>query len=150
MNRKKAYTLALFLLILITSPVICVIYLIRVVENAMKKHPDEHYMMQSQKSVQELANQIRRIAGELSAGIGRIEDDPMGRYGTTYELAVVLSGKNRDFMRSIWAVQIYIEDQGDKRCIELVALSESARLNYGGIDLSESKKKCEVITGRLK
>ena len=141
---------AILPLVLVGGILALIIWLIKILVSSMKKHPDEHFAMQTQKSTQELADQIKRIAGELGANIDRIQDDPLGQYGTTCEIAVVLSAKNRDVIGSNWAVQIYIADAGDVRNIELVALSEQAGAYYGGIKISESRAKSEIIASRLK
>ena len=140
----------LIVFLIIGGLIFAIVWLLKVLVSSMKGHPDEHFTIQTQKSVQELADQIKRIAGELGANVEKIEDDPLGKYGDSSEIAVVLSGKNRDLIGSSWAVQIYVGDAGDRRNILLIALSDKASGYYGGIKISESRAKCELIASRLK
>lgn len=127
-----------------------IIFLMIILFRAIKKHPDEQTTVHTQRSVQELADRIRDVARELRADIQRIEDDPMGKYGASYEIAVVLSGRNIDLIQSDWAVQVYVLDDGNERRVELLALSEAATMHYGGIKISASRAKCKIIADRLK
>lgn len=137
-------------LVLIGGILVAIIVLIKILISSLRKQPDEHRTMQTTKSVQELENQIKRVAVDLGASIERVEDSSYGVYDETYVIAIVLFGKNRDLIGSKWAVQIYVKDHGNARNIELVALSERANAHDGGIKLSESKAKCEFIASKLK
>lgn len=67
-------------LVLVGEILALIIWLIKILISSMRKHPDEHLTMQTQKSTQELADQIKRVAGELGANIDKIQDDPLDQY----------------------------------------------------------------------
>lgn len=128
-----------------------IVWLIGLLIKMTKKHPDEHQTFKTQKSAQEVADVIRMAAGELDAEIGKIDEDPLGNFGTAYDVAVVLFGKNNDLIRSDWAVQVYAKGNESNGCdIELVALSQQASGTYSGINIEESRAKSAYIASRLR
>lgn len=127
------------------------VWLVGLLIKMTRKHPNEHTTFRTSKSAQEVADEIRKVAGELGAGIEKIEADPLGEYGPADDIAVVLFGKNKDVIRSDWAVQVYAKSNEENGCdIELIALSQQARGTYSGTNIEESRAKCELIASRLR
>ena len=116
----------------------------------MKQTPDEHQMFKSSKSVQEIADEIKRIAAEVGADIEKIQSDPLGNYGSSSDIAVVLHGKGRGMLGGLWGVQVYVDDNdGNGSDVELVALGQQGSSMYSWVNIDESRAKCEFIAGRL-
>ena len=137
-----------FIVILILLALI--FWLIGVLVKSMKKRPNEQQRIQSTKSAQEIADEIRRFAAENEAEIEKILDDPMEKYSELYDIAVVVHGKNKDLMRSSWAVQLFVnENEGTGSTIDMVALAQAASGYDSGIKVEESRAKGEALAARL-
>lgn len=137
-----------FIVILILLALI--FWLIGVLVKSMKKRPNEQQRIQSTKSAQEIADEIRRFAAENEAEIEKILDDPMEKYSELYDIAVVVHGKNKDLMRSNWAVQLFVkENEGTGSTIDMVALAQAASGYNSGIKVEESRAKGEALAARL-
>ena len=137
-----------FIVILILLALI--FWLIGVLVKSMTKRPNEQQRIQSTKSAQEIADEIRRFAAENEAEIEKILDDPMEKYSELYDIAVVVHGKNKDLMRSSWAVQLFVnENEGTGSTIDMVALAQAASGYDSGIKVEESRAKGEALAARL-
>ncbi|MCI9023462.1 MAG: hypothetical protein HFG92_03310 [Dorea sp.] len=107
------------------------------------------------KSVQEVADLLRQVSGELGANVDKVEDDPFGKFGSSEDLAVVLSGEERGLSRDIWAVHVYVTTASNGCDVELIALGEGLSAGYSGtyysgrIKLASSKKRRDIIAARL-
>lgn len=107
------------------------------------------------KSVQEVADLLRQISGELKANVDKLEDDPFGKFGSSEDLAIMLSGEERGLSRDVWAVHIYVTATGNGCDVELIALGEGLSAGYSGtyyrgrIKLASSKKRRDIIANRL-
>ena len=126
------------------------VWLIAMLVRSMKKHPNEQRRIQSAKSAQEIADEIKRFAAENEAEIDKIEDDPLEKYSEQYDIAVVVYGKNKDLMRSHWAVQLFVkENEVTGSTVDMVALAQAASGYNSGIRIEESRAKCEALAQRI-
>lgn len=111
--------------------------------------------LHTNKSVQEVVNTLKQISGELKANVDKIEDDPFGKFGSSDDLAVMLSGEERGLSKDIWAVHVYVTSTPNGCDVELVALGEGVSAGYSGtyyhgrVKLSASKKRRDKIAARL-
>ena len=115
----------------------------------------ENRTLHTNRDVQEVVNLLRQIANEMRANVDKIEDDPFGKFGSSEDLAVMLSGEERGLSRDIWAVQVYVSATDNGCDVELVAIGEGLSAGYSGtyyrgrIKLSSSKKRRDIIAARL-
>lgn len=107
------------------------------------------------KNVQEVADTLRQISGELRANVDKIKDDPFGEFGSSEDLAIMLSGEERGLSRDVWAVHVYVTAAANGCNVELIALGEGLSAGYSGtyyrgrINLASSKKRRDMIATRL-
>ncbi len=107
------------------------------------------------RDINEVTNLLKQMSAELRADVDKIEDDPFGKFGSSEDLAVMLSGAERGLSRDVWAVQIYVTATANGCDIELVALGEGLSAGYSGtyytgrIKLAASKKRRDKIAARL-
>lgn len=111
--------------------------------------------LHTNKNAQEVANLLKQMSGELRANVNKIEDDPFGKFGTSEDLAIMLSGEERGLSRDVWVVHVYVTATANGCDVELVALGEGLSAGYSGtyyrgrIKLSSSKKRRDIIAARL-
>lgn len=130
-----------------------VIWLWKVIINSATggKHKNKNITFMSSQNVQSIANQLRKVAAELGAQVEKIEDnDPLGNQGAQEDIAVVLSGGNKGMGFKPWAVQVYVQNAGDKSRVELVALSSSTTMASFGMKMETSMKYLDIIANRIK
>lgn len=115
----------------------------------------ENRTLHTNRDVQEVANLLRQIANEMKANVDKIEDDPFGKFGSSEDLAILLSGEERGLSRDVWAVQVYVAETANGCDIELVAIGEGLSAGYSGtyyhgrIKLASSRKRMNAIAARL-
>lgn len=111
--------------------------------------------LRTSKNVQEVANLLKQMSGELRANVNKIEDDPFGKFGASKDLAIMLSGEERGLSRDVWAVHVYVTATANGCDVELIALGEGLSAGYSGtyycgrIKLSSSKKRRDKIANRF-
>ncbi|MEY8392564.1 hypothetical protein AALA98_14605 [Lachnospiraceae bacterium 45-W7] len=139
----------LFLIILIL--LIAILYL----TSGKTNQKTENRTIHTSRNVQEIANLLRQIANEMRANVDKIEDDPFGKFGSSEDLAIMLSGEERGLSRDVWAVQVYVTTTTNGCDVELVAIGEGLSAGYSGtyyhgrIKLASSRKRINIIAARL-
>lgn len=99
------------------------------------------------RNLQEVNQALRSWATNNSCKVERIiNDDPLGGFDERGGIEVRLVGMTR-IMEKIWAVAVYVYDQGDSCRVNLDALRvyNGCRISY-----NESEKKSELIKNQLK
>ncbi|MBQ8950804.1 MAG: hypothetical protein IJ065_06505 [Eubacterium sp.] len=121
---------------------------------------DDALEFYTSKSLQEITKEIRNAANSLRATVGAIQEDndPLSMNNTRADIEVYLEGTN--FMGSFaggkyWVVQIYVQDEGEKRHVILLAVGDKslARFIKGGrnaTSLKDGIKKRDLIAARLR
>ena len=100
----------------------------------------ENRTLHTNRDVQEVANLLRQIANEMRANVDKIEDDPFGKFGSSEDLAILLSG---------------VAETANGCDIELVAIGEGLSAGYSGtyyhgrIKMASSRKRLNMIAARL-
>lgn len=131
------------------------LWALRYVTSGKTNRTTDSTKMITKKNVQEVVNQLKRIAGELRADISPIQDDPFGKFGDSDDIAVVMHGESPGFSRNIWAVQIYVNIVATGCEVELIAVGEGISAGYTGtyytgrINMKDSKKQRDIIVSRL-
>ena len=135
--------------------IVVIIWILMYLTSGKINRKSDSRTVRLKKSVQEVADLLRQVSGELGANVDKIEDDPFGKFGSSEDLAVVLSGEERGLSRDIWAVHVYVTATSDGCDVELIALGEGLSAGYSGIyysgriKLASSKKRRDIIAARL-
>lgn len=127
----------------------------------MGKLRTESAEFKTSKSLQEIADILRRASYEMKAEVEQIgNNDPLGGFGNQPDLAVAFCGRLGLFgsfkhyrlnsSNDIWGVQIFVYEMGNERGVELVALGESASMFNGALNLGASKEHMEKLLSMLR
>ncbi len=104
----------------------------------MGKLRTESAEFKTSKSLQEIADTLRRASYEMKAEVEQIgNNDPLGGFGNQPDLAVAFCGRlgliggvkhfRLNCAYDIWGVQIFVYDMGNERGVELVARGEGGK-----------------------
>lgn len=98
------------------------------------KWKEEHLNFSTHKTIDQIISLLEQFQKrEKKVVIEPVQPtvDAFGRASKEFDISVVLSGKTSVF-KNPWAVQVYVDDIGEQREVELVALGISKAAQYAG------------------
>ncbi|HGA1121533.1 hypothetical protein [Streptococcus suis] len=111
--------------------------------------------MSTRLSVEAIGVTLQEICGEWKTVPEQITSNSgaLARFDDSADIQIVISSKAGLFTSSIYGVQVYVDDLGDKREVQLVALGNSglSKILYGSqvVKMSESLKRRDIIAERI-
>ncbi|HFS1373732.1 TPA: hypothetical protein ACHWN8_001921 [Streptococcus suis] len=111
--------------------------------------------MSTRLSVEAIGVTLQEICGEWKTVPEQITSNSgaLARFDDSADIQIVISNKAGLFTSSIYGVQVYVDDLGDKREVQLVALGNSglSKILYGSqvVKMSESLKRRDMIAERI-
>ncbi|CYU33450.1 hypothetical protein [Streptococcus suis] len=111
--------------------------------------------MSTRLSVEAIGVTLQEICGEWKTTPEQITSNSgaLARFDDSADIQIVISNKAGLFTSSIYGVQVYVDDLGDKREVQLVALGNSglSKILYGSqvVKMSESLKRRDMIAERI-
>lgn len=115
----------------------------------------EDTILSTRLSVEAIGVTLQEICGEWKTVPEQITSNSgaLARFDDSAEIQIVISNKAGLFTSSIYGVQVYVDDLGDKREVQLVALGNSglSKFLYGSqvVKMSESLKRRDMIAERI-
>ncbi|MCH1564617.1 hypothetical protein [Streptococcus suis] len=115
----------------------------------------EDTILSTRLSVEAIGVTLQEICGEWKTVPEQITSNSgaLARFDDSADIQIVISNKAGLFTSSIYGVQVYVDDLGDKREVQLVALGNSglSKILYGSqvVKMSESLKRCDMIAERI-
>ncbi|MFH6675010.1 hypothetical protein [Streptococcus suis] len=99
-------------------------------------------------TLQEICGEWKTVPEQITSNSGAL-----ARFDDSADIQIVISNKAGMFTSSIYGVQVYVDDLGDKREVQLVALGNSglSKILYGSqvVKMSESLKRRDMIAERI-
>lgn len=84
------------------------LWVLRYVTSGKTNRTTDSTKVITKKNVQEVVNQLKRIAGELRADISPIQDDPFGKFGDSDDIAVVMHGERAQDSHGTYGLSKYM------------------------------------------
>lgn len=115
----------------------------------------EDTILSTRLSVEAIGVTLQEICGEWKTVPEQITSNSgaLARFDDSADIQIVISSKAGLFTSSIYGVQVYVDDLGDKREVQLVALGNSglSKILYGSqvVKMSESLKRRDMIAERI-
>ncbi|HFR3655076.1 hypothetical protein [Streptococcus suis] len=115
----------------------------------------EDTILSTRLSVEAIGVTLQEICGEWKTVPEQITSNSgaLARFDDSADIQIVISNKAGLFTSSIYGVQVYVDDLGDKREVQLVALGNSglSKILYGSqvVKMSESLKRRDMIAERI-
>ncbi|MBY4966531.1 hypothetical protein FAJ35_07360 [Streptococcus suis] len=115
----------------------------------------EDTILSTRLSVEAIGVTLQEICGEWKTTPEQITSNSgaLARFDDSADIQIVISSKAGLFTSSIYGVQVYVDDLGDKREVQLVALGNSglSKILYGSqvVKMSESLKRRDIIAERI-
>ncbi|HEM3503088.1 TPA: hypothetical protein U1B20_001398 [Streptococcus suis] len=115
----------------------------------------EDTILSTRLSVEAIGVTLQEICGEWKTVPEQITNNSgaLARFDDSADIQIVISNKVGLFTSSIYGVQVYVDDLGDKREVQLVALGNSglSKILYGSqvVKMSESLKRRDMIAERI-
>ncbi|HEM5148572.1 TPA: hypothetical protein U1262_001881 [Streptococcus suis] len=115
----------------------------------------EDTILSTRLSVEAIGVTLQEICGEWKTAPEQITSNSgaLARFDDSADIQIVISSKAGLFTSSIYGVQVYVDDLGDKREVQLVALGNSglSKILYGSqvVKMSESLKRRDMIAERI-
>ncbi|HEL1572610.1 TPA: hypothetical protein U2C82_002074 [Streptococcus suis] len=115
----------------------------------------EDTILSTRLSVEAIGVTLQEICGEWKTTPEQITSNSgaLARFDDSADIQIVISNKAGLFTSSIYGVQVYVDDLGDKREVQLVALGNSglSKILYGSqvVKMSESLKRRDMIAERI-
>ncbi|HEL1602243.1 TPA: hypothetical protein TXL59_000531 [Streptococcus suis] len=115
----------------------------------------EDTILSTRLSVEAIGVTLQEICGEWKTTPEQITSNSgaLARFDDSADIQIVISSKAGLFTSSIYGVQVYVDDLGDKREVQLVALGNSglSKILYGSqvVKMSESLKRRDMIAERI-
>ncbi|HEL1886991.1 TPA: hypothetical protein TX923_001433 [Streptococcus suis] len=115
----------------------------------------EDTILSTRLSVEAIGVTLQEICGEWKTVPEQITSNSgaLARFDDSADIQIVISNKAGLLTSSIYGVQVYVDDLGDKREVQLVALGNSglSKILYGSqvVKMSESLKRRDMIAERI-
>ena len=131
----------------------------------MAKMKTESVEFTTEKSLQQIVAILRQATSELKATMETVDSggDALSKFDgpTDSDIQVVLSGRlgcigglkhpRMGSMQNDWAVQVYVDDMGTARHVQLVALGQSVFVDcHGALNMGGSRERQEYLANALR